>query len=102
MILSCSPQNKIHYQGLKLCFSNVSWGKFIFHKQLSRLIHNSKTSDRGVRGVWSKAGKGTLENLVTPSDCDKNKKPCDQQMGLLPGKMGNPTPTGEQQPLTGV
>lgn len=34
------------HQGWRcLCFSRVSCGKFIFHEMLSRLIHNSETSD---------------------------------------------------------
>lgn len=56
----------------------------------------------GWAGGWSWAGQGTLGSPDTPSDCDKNKMVCDQEMmGLLPGKTGNPTLTEKQQPLTG-
>lgn len=74
------------------CFSppRVLFGKFIFHRELSRLIHNSETSGRG-RGVagWSRAGQDTPESPVTPSGCGK-KTQTSQMMGLLLGKIKTP------------
>lgn len=49
-LVTCgSPIKVMEVRGF--CFLRVSFGKFIFYKKRSRLIHNSESSDWGVGGL---------------------------------------------------